>query len=318
MRWEDERYVRVYTRDTVDWLGLSFIAQGLFCLILRKVDRAGLLKLGKPGKRGVAIVVGFPGDWPRLEPALEELLADGCVRIQGEYLIVPNFIEAQEATQSEAQRKRESRGRARDAAAAAAILNPDKPSDSVTECHDSGQKVTPGHEASQVVTPNRAVPSRTEPDPPPPAHAREAGPSEPATPPPPVVAPPPRFGPAKLAADLAAAKANRSAEAWPLTAALLDACWAGGWEAEWPRDRAAARQVEAAVSRVGVSTAAERLLAMVAADRAQKLEPKPWLGWHQDVIDPETARGVKRDAQVGHADPSPAEAFQEGERAINR
>ena len=114
MRWEDERYVRIYTRDTVDWLGLSFIAQGLFCLILRKLDRAGLLKLGKPGKRGVAIVIGFAGEWSRLEPALEELLTDGCIQIRGECLVVPNFIEAQEATQSDAQRKRESRARDRD------------------------------------------------------------------------------------------------------------------------------------------------------------------------------------------------------------
>lgn len=177
MRWEDERYVRIYTRDTPDWLCLSFLAQGLFCLILRKVDRAGLLKLGKHGKRAVAIVVGFPGDWSRLEPALEELLADGCVQIRGEYLVVPNFIEAQEAPQSDAQRKRESRAKARDVAAAAAVLNPDNSSEYVTHSHETGQKVTSGHVASQVVTPNCAVPCRAEPseETPPPARAREAG-----------------------------------------------------------------------------------------------------------------------------------------------
>ena len=35
MRWEDERYVRVYTRDTPGWLSLSFDAQAL--LFLKKV-----------------------------------------------------------------------------------------------------------------------------------------------------------------------------------------------------------------------------------------------------------------------------------------
>ena len=158
MRWEDERYVRIYTRDTVNWLGLSFIAQGLFCLLLRKVDRAGLLKLGKQGRRAVAIIIGFPGDWTRLEPALEELLADGCVAIQGDHLLIPNFIEAQEANQSDAQRKRESRARSRDIAAAAAVLNPDKTSEYVTGSHETGQKVTSSHTASQVVTPSCAVP----------------------------------------------------------------------------------------------------------------------------------------------------------------
>ena len=51
MDWSDERYVRVYTRDTPDWQCLSFLAQGLFCLILRKVDRAGVLPLGRSGRR---------------------------------------------------------------------------------------------------------------------------------------------------------------------------------------------------------------------------------------------------------------------------
>lgn len=171
MRWEDERYVRIYTRDTVDWLGLSFIAQGLFCLILRKVDRAGLLKLGKPGKRGVAIVIGFAGEWSRLEAALDELLADGCVQLRGEHLVVPNFIDAQEAPQTDAQRKRESRARDRDLAAAAVVLGedaqvsrsttkPDKKSENVTDGHETGQNVTSGHVASQVVTPSLAVPSQ--------------------------------------------------------------------------------------------------------------------------------------------------------------
>jgi hypothetical protein len=163
MRWEDERYVRVYTRDTVDWLSLSFIAQGLFCLILRKVDRAGLMKLGKHGKRAVAVMVGFPGEWSRLEPALEELLADGSVQIRGEYLLVPNFIEAQDANQSDAQRKRESRARARDITAAANVLGPDKVSASVTGCPDSGQKVTSGHTVSHAVTPSLAKPIRAVP-----------------------------------------------------------------------------------------------------------------------------------------------------------
>jgi len=165
MRWEDERYVRVYTRDTVDWLALSFDAQALFLLLLRKVDRAGLLDLGRAGKRGVAVAVGHPRDWARLEPALEELLADGCVRLteDGGRLLVPNFLTAQEAKASDRARQQKSRETARDVAAMHNASLRDASSHGVTGGHDSGQSVTRGHAASHDVTPSRAVLSRAVP-----------------------------------------------------------------------------------------------------------------------------------------------------------
>lgn len=161
MRWEDERYVRVYTRDTVDWQGLSFEAQALFVLLLRKVDRAGLLDLGKPGKRGVAVAIGHAREWARLEPALEELLADGCARLvdDGRRLLVPNFLAAQEAKASDKSRQQKSRETARDVAAAEPVLSRDAESHGVTVGHMAGQNVTVGHAASRHVTPSRAVPS---------------------------------------------------------------------------------------------------------------------------------------------------------------
>lgn len=253
MRWEDERYVRIYTRDSVDWLGLSFIAQGLFCLILRKVDRAGLLKLGKHGKRAVAIVIGFPGDWPRLEPALEELLADGCVQIRGEYLVVPNFIEAQEATQSDAQRKRESRGRARDVAAAAEVLNPDKTSDSVTPGHESGQEVTSGHKESQLVTPNHAVPCRAEP-------SEETLPSARVT---------------RLPTRDEAYSAK-----YPRSAALIASLAARGKTALWATKSETRTAVEEAIGTQSVEAVADRVAWSLDATG------KPWLGHHLDAIRP--------------------------------
>jgi len=119
MRWEDERYVRLYTRDTLDWLSLSFEAQGLLALLLRKVDRAGLLELGKHGKRGVAAAVGHAHRWPAIEPALDELLTDGCIEIRDSVLVFRNFIEAQEAQASDKARKQAQRERDRDKARAA-------------------------------------------------------------------------------------------------------------------------------------------------------------------------------------------------------
>jgi hypothetical protein len=173
MRWEDERYVRVYTRDTPDWLGLSFIAQGLFCLLLRKVDRAGILPLGKAGRRSVAVCIGHGGDWNRLEPALEELLADGCVRIEGDHLLIPNFIEAQEANQSDAARKRKQREKARAGITGRDGDGTETPESGhteaqpVTESHETGTECHAvsgvGHAVTSEVTPNCAVPSRAEP-----------------------------------------------------------------------------------------------------------------------------------------------------------
>lgn len=165
MRWEDERYVRVYTRDTVDWQGLSFDAQALFVLLLRKVDRAGLLDLGKPGKRGVAVAIGHGRDWARLEPALEELLADGCVQIVdgGRRLLVPNFLAAQEAKASDKSRQQKSRETARDTAALHDVMSRDGESHGVTVGHVAGQNVTPSHAESRHVTPSCAVPSHAMP-----------------------------------------------------------------------------------------------------------------------------------------------------------
>jgi hypothetical protein len=179
MNWPDERYVRVYTRDTTDWLCLSFPAQGLFCLLLRKVDRAGILPLGSKGKKGVGVAIGHAHQWAMLEPALEELLADGCVVIQGECLVVPNFIEAQEAEASDKARSRKARERAR--ALAAAGIKPT--SRNVSDRHgnpeprdgnDTGRDA-PDTICDQTVTPNQpSQPCRTDP-----SQASRAGPAEP-------------------------------------------------------------------------------------------------------------------------------------------
>jgi len=157
VNWSDERYVRVYTRDTPEWLALSFTAQGLFLLLLRKVDRSGVLPLGKLGRRAVAVVVNHPGEWPRLEPALNELAADGCIEIHGSVLVIPNFIAAQESVMSGAQRSREWRERGREERKAAALRGdaPSRPGDGTS---------TGGDAASRSVTPcDPSLPSLAEP-----------------------------------------------------------------------------------------------------------------------------------------------------------
>ena len=113
VRWEDERYVRFYTRNTPEWLAMSWHARALFGLLMREVDRAGILKVGKLGLRGVAVAVTAP--YVEIESPLKELLSDGCVRFDetAGLVMLPNYIEAQESSQSDAARKRASRERAR-------------------------------------------------------------------------------------------------------------------------------------------------------------------------------------------------------------
>lgn len=164
MRWEGERYVRIFTRDTAEVLALGWEARSLFWEVLRKADRAGIVALGKTGTRGLAAVTGMPFDV--VDRALAVLLEDGCVRRSDEGLVVPNFIAAQETPQSDKARQREKRERDRARAMDVTKRDPESqnvtaPSQNVTESHAPSRAVTPSHSV-----PCRAVPIRTVPDPP--------------------------------------------------------------------------------------------------------------------------------------------------------
>ncbi len=151
--WSNERYVRLYTRDSVTWSLLSWEAQALLCFLLRKVDRAGVMDLGgNEPARAAAAVVRMPLDV--VERALPELTAAGVFEISETAMVMPNYIEAQEAKSSDKQRQSESRGRRRDRARAGA---------DVTQRDTSSQPVTRGHDVSHDVTPSLAKPSQAEP-----------------------------------------------------------------------------------------------------------------------------------------------------------
>jgi hypothetical protein len=161
----DERYVRLYVRDTATWLALSFDGQALLCLLLRKADRAGVIDLGARGRASIPLVLGHRADATRILGGLGELEAGGVVEITEDdrTLTFPNFLEAQEARQSDAQRKRESRerrkmkGLVRDQSSGKDQWSPE-----VTKRDGRSRNVTEGHEKSQQVTTGhsfRAVPS---------------------------------------------------------------------------------------------------------------------------------------------------------------
>jgi hypothetical protein len=149
VRWADEPFVKLYTRDEADWLTISLGARGLFYELLRKTDRAGVLRVGKKGS--VSLAALLRGDAEQVTEWLAELTEDGAVVVSGEHLVIPNYIEAQEARSSDKTRAQASRARARDKAMAEQLEL------GGTESHD----VTPSrHEgASHAVTPCHEDPS---------------------------------------------------------------------------------------------------------------------------------------------------------------
>jgi len=156
MDWPNERYVRVYTRDTTDMLLWSWQARTLWWDLLRKFSRAGVLDLGRHGLKGILAHIRTP--WDVVEPAIKELLDDGCVAWkQGKggrtYLLARSFVEANEAAQSDRMRQQALRERRRDAEQLADLLEDPEVTtrDGAVAIRDAD--VTPsGHEMEQVVT----------------------------------------------------------------------------------------------------------------------------------------------------------------------
>lgn len=168
MRWDDERYVRLYApRNDGDWDMWPWQARALFPLMLRKADRIGIVKCGKHGRRALAHMVGLPQE--HVEVGLDALLEDGCVQEpQPGTLFIRNYLTAQEAAQTDRARKEAQRERERDRVAAEvegilqSVTNRDPQSQNVTMSHETGQNVTNGHTVSQTVTPVRSGPCREE------------------------------------------------------------------------------------------------------------------------------------------------------------
>ena len=160
MDWANERYVRLYTRDTPEWLCMCWQARALWPHLIRKADRSGVIA-NRLGVRGVAVLVSLPIEV--VEPGIADLLQDGCLQDHQLGYVIPNYIEAQESPTSDAMRQRESRERRR------VVTNRDTESQNVTKCHEPSHAVTDGHTASQPVTPSlpiRSDPSLADPDPP--------------------------------------------------------------------------------------------------------------------------------------------------------
>ena len=112
MNWEDERYVRLYVRDTITWKLLGWQGRCLLPLLLRKVDRAGCVELDGAGEEGIAALVDIPLEV--VTPGLAKLIERSVVEIRGDILVFPKYVAAHEARQSDKLRAQESRARRRE------------------------------------------------------------------------------------------------------------------------------------------------------------------------------------------------------------
>jgi hypothetical protein len=154
MNWEDEPYIKLYTRDTVSYKLLPWQGRCLLPLIMRKLDRAGVMDIGKyPPSEAVSVMVDVPIDVTKV--GIEALLQAGILEVGNGALLCPNFLEAQEARQSNKARQTAFRQRHRDLARAE---NRNKTLQNVTKRYET---VTKNNAASRKIT-NRIEENRIE------------------------------------------------------------------------------------------------------------------------------------------------------------
>ena len=136
MDWTEEKYVKLYQRDTVTWIGWPWEGRCVLPLLLRKVDGAGLVAHGKVSPAvGIGLLIGVPVSV--VEVALNAFLEDGTAVLTPAGVLLPKFLDAQEARKSDALRARESRERRRNDAKSGAAA-----SHGVTRRHEPSQPVT--------------------------------------------------------------------------------------------------------------------------------------------------------------------------------
>ena len=142
MDWQNERWIKFYTRDTYTWRRWPWQARCVFALLLRVVDRSGLLDVGDDDPAvALPVLLDLPGEivgagWPAIS-------ASGTAIHDGKRIVIPNFAAAQAAVTSPAERKRRQRERE------TAQPRPDR-SRAVTPEHAESRADTRAHAASLI------------------------------------------------------------------------------------------------------------------------------------------------------------------------
>lgn len=115
MKYEDENWIKIYTRDSAGWISLSWQARGVALELARKLPKAtGELSLGRRGLEALAALLRAP--WSEIEPWVRELIEDGRLEYDEAAQIIrdPQHADRQNAVASG--KTRTADWRARDAA----------------------------------------------------------------------------------------------------------------------------------------------------------------------------------------------------------
>lgn len=145
MNWEDEHYVRIYLRDTPTWLLWPWEARCVFPLVMRKLDRAGVMDIGDEDLyETIAVMINVPVEV--VKPGLDAIIKKKTFNFKNKQLSCPNYIAAQEATSSDRARAALSRKRRADKARAGI----DQEGES--EATEASQNVTDNHKTNGNVT----------------------------------------------------------------------------------------------------------------------------------------------------------------------
>ena len=146
MRWEDEHWRKLYTRETAAWASLDWQAQACVLLFIKTCEADGTICAPR-GASQVARLWRWPPEI--VSEGLEQLEQDGTIMRSGGRYSMPNFAAAQAARTSARQRKAHERERARGGNTAPIEGEPFR---------DAGHKaVTPRHTESHGVTKERKI-----------------------------------------------------------------------------------------------------------------------------------------------------------------
>ncbi len=158
MNYDEEIWVKVYTRDTASWMALSWQARGLSLEIARKLPKAtGELSLGRKGLSAIAPLVR--ATWEEIEPFVMELIDDGRLVYDAVRQVItdPQHVERQSAMTAGAERTR--RWRTSQAASVETPTSPTSPNvtdvTDVTDRHTvTSPNVTDVTDRHTVTSPN--------------------------------------------------------------------------------------------------------------------------------------------------------------------
>ena len=164
MNFEDEPYVRIYQRDTKTWLQFGWEGQSVLCLLMRKLDRAGVLDDVTDPVADVALVTRMPEEV--VSVGLARLLKAGTLEHHGNRLVAPRYVEADMARAGQLDAEVEPDEPPITIAPPSVMPEPRDATPATRDVSPAPRATTSGHAASRAVTPSLADPSLADPDPP--------------------------------------------------------------------------------------------------------------------------------------------------------